>query len=1028
MEEKPNLNKQSFSANQEKIEISIEEDKRDVEVEVDVLKRGRFTHRFRRIVQFIVIVPLTIIQIALDIGAVFILYKVLEPITFWYLTKSPIRGVDTFLSATYVHYILKWHEYLRPEGFKYFWFSGYPFALDYPSTYFLAMIPFVKRFGLIFGVMNFAVFALLLLVISSYLLFHEVSKNRAVALVLAAAVGLSANIYRQMVWAGSIPYFTSQAFLPLVAYLLVRFLNTRNYRWLFLSSLVAGIGITGHPQPFLNVILPFSFLLLLFYGGKDDLKFSKRIFDMVKFFGLFFLVGLPQIMQNGSLNLISNVFSTITVLFVHVGKLGVGVGTEQLAKGAIDLVNYNKNQFLLVFSGTQKILWYAIVGFLALWVLTLIIHQKKARTIFSIMPFALFLGYEIGVIFLFSRGVDVLVNHWNKALWPVPIAAGAFACALFGQASVGLERFEKLKLFKIFKIGWVAIVSLVVLFVGYVSFPPSVISDFVNHLNEMSSPSSPYPNVLNVKISDQDRLELARKLTPDFIDPNDKNKRLYAVDATINLAWSSMFDMPLARGYIDPPIANTGRWGLFWLDSVLGPSGKGQESSLMLDWKVPKEVVSENAKFLLDWNAVYYVLGNYQSENPTAIAKNLLTSDIFEKNTEVKVPGIITRYELTPDLKPRGEVYYPDRFSIMNYYKVKEELVSPVISANRASAVLLIGDDSAYDTIYRFLGMKNLNSQKVVVATRSKFIDDYSLSELKKFDAVILYRYDYHRGSRAWKLIGDYLKDGGKVYIDTGPEGRESQSTNLPDFFPFKRDVREDIGRDWKVQKFDDVLTKNIDFSKFSPLLFDNEAWNVSHPESVSDLNSQAHPILANRDTLIAASIPVGSGTLLWTGFNLPYHVIREYNRDEANFLYNLITSLVDLSEKRVGFVSYNWISPEKREVETLNARAVLFKEENFPNWKAKSNTGQKLIIYKAGPTYPGYMYVPFFGDQKVDKVTFSFRSSLRWWIFQVVSAVSVIFLVDQILTFGIISRVVNKFLSRGFRPTSSWWRREDEE
>ena len=121
-------------------------------------------------------------------AAIWVIYKFLEPIFSWYLTKSPIRGVDTFLSATYVHYILKWHEYLRPAGFKYFWFGGYPFSLDYPSFYFLAMIPFVKKFGSILGVLNFAVFALLLLVVCSYLLFHELSKNRAVAVVLAIAV------------------------------------------------------------------------------------------------------------------------------------------------------------------------------------------------------------------------------------------------------------------------------------------------------------------------------------------------------------------------------------------------------------------------------------------------------------------------------------------------------------------------------------------------------------------------------------------------------------------------------------------------------------------------------------------------------------------------------------------------------------------------------------------------------------------------------------------------------------------------
>src|SRR3989344_4859164 len=115
---------------------------------------------------------------------------------------------------------------------------------------------------------------------------------------------------------------------------------------------------------------------------------------------------------------------------------------------------------------------------------------------------------------------------------------------------------------------------------------------------------------------------------------------------------------------------------------------------------------------------------------------------------------------------------------------------------------------------------------------------------------------------------------------------------------------------------------------------------NVSHPEKNGDLNSSAEVLLRNNGKVVAASMNVGSGKLSWTGFNLPYHVIRDYNEQEANFLTNILDSLVDFSIKNTQSPNYQFISPERRVVQTDGARAVLFKEEAFPSWVAKTEKG----------------------------------------------------------------------------------------
>src|SRR3989338_4757720 len=248
-------------------QVSIDKNKRkNIKTETSILKK---------ISDKVVAIFLLTVSLSFHLAAIGLLAKFLEPIASWYLTKSPIRGIDTYLSAVYVNYIIKWQEWLRPEAWKYIWFGGYPFSLDYPSYYFLAMVPFVKSLGLIPGVMHFAVLGLVVFAVFSYFFYHELCKNRSLALVLAVATILSANLYRSLVWAGGIPFWTTQAFYPLVGFLIIKALNSRNAKWFYLAAIAAGLGLMGHPQGFLNVIFPFCLLVLIFYSGRDHLRFRK---------------------------------------------------------------------------------------------------------------------------------------------------------------------------------------------------------------------------------------------------------------------------------------------------------------------------------------------------------------------------------------------------------------------------------------------------------------------------------------------------------------------------------------------------------------------------------------------------------------------------------------------------------------------------------------------------------------------------------------------------------------------------------
>lgn len=954
----------------------------------------------------------SLISLGLHFAALSIIFTVIKPIADWYLTKNPIRGTDIHLSAFYVNYILKWGEFIRPMAWKYTWFGGYPAYLDYPSLYFLAMASLVKYYGLFGAVMHFAMLGFIIFAFASYFLYFELSKNRPLALFLTVCSLLSINIYLSLVWAGGIPFWTTQAFLPLAAYLAVKYLNSQNPRWLYSAAFITGIGILGHPQGLLIAIIPFVSLVLLFYKVP---RISRGLKNLSIYFSLAFLVALPGIPWAIVSTMFSGFFSVFKIIAALLGIQQAAGGIETGVSGAPGSADPTKS-ISFVFSGIQQYVWFALIFLFVIWFLFFILGKRKTRSLSSVFPFLFFLAYYLILLFLFSKRIDFFFGAWYKALWATPVVLGSAVAIFAGE----IQSFLKNWLVKIPKLATLGVIADVVLLsIIYFSIHPVLVKNAIDTIDMASIQSSTHPNLLSKEITDRERLDLAKKLVPGNVDVwNDKNKRLYAIDATFNMWWNSLFDMPLSRGYIDPPITNAQRWGLFWLDSALGPSSKDQSSSLSIDWNLPKDLLFENYKFLLDWNAVYYLGGNWNTVVNNNLAQEAISKELVEKNEKVLLP----RPEWNPVTDGYSELA---QHQVMNFYKVRDELVSPILAPANASSILLIGDSVAYDTIYRFLGMKNLNSQKVIVATKSKFIDDHNLQELKKFDAVFLYRYDYRGGTKSWELIRKYLQEGGNVYIDTGTEVREAASDQLPDYFPFNENTRGDIGKDWNVGETDETLSKDINFSNFSPLLYDGNPWNVSYPER--GLSSQSKIILKNNGKVVASQTSVGSGKLIWTGFNLPYHTIYTYNNDEASFLTNIFGQIVDLSKKEPGSFELNWISPEKREINFSNARSILFKEEAFPNWKAKNKNGKNLNFYRVGPTSPGFIYIPFDSKTESGKVTLFYQGKLIWKISWVISLVSILILLEMIVFGKSLTTIpVRTVLRIARRLTSGWWEKEE--
>jgi len=955
---------------------------------------------------------LKFLTFALHAPVIFLIYYLWKPISEWYLSQVPALGVDLYLSATFVSYHLKKINFPY-NSFLDFWFSGFPLISTYPQLAFYLMVPFGAKFGSVEGVRVFAMFSVLLISVFSYLLFFRLSRNHGIALLLALAVLFSPNIYGSAIWAGSIPYLLSMAFFPLALFFATRYLENPTLGRLSLVSLVAGLAVMINPLSVLAFTIPAVFIIIFFAGRLGRLSLIKSAGHFV-----FFNFGL----------LGSSFTVTYSAAFTFIRKFslpGLGVGrvapqggeSPEAARGAAEIASFYKGLIPQLYTRTEPFIFEILVLGLAVAAIALIFRNKKKK-IYYLLPFiliALWTGVHpainLGNIFGFLR------HDPYRAFWQFTIAAGALAAVLCGNFfNLLSDRFNfKYKSLLIFGVGLA--ISAIFGFFAWGHFNKAQ-SELTAVLEANSEYSSAFPEALSIGTKKEDQEKLKAALVPSFMDPNDRNSRLYEADATVNIWWKTFFDKPLVRGYLDPPIGLQNRWGIFLLDVSIA------NDTLVRDFKVSEKVALNNALFFIDWYAVrFFEGGRISSKGPSVGPSSyLLSNNVFDKEEEVTAYGGVLKWQ-TASGKPEVVFDLPQK---LRFFKVADQYSSNVVSATNASPILVFSSEDGFDDVMRVLASLNLNSKKVV-PVKGAVVDEFSKKELGNFDAVILSAsYKYKNSKRAFTLLEEYVKGGGKLFIDTGGEVKESSGSNLPEVIPFEEGEREMFGREPQLNgegKFLDA----VDLSGFGPLVFDDLEWKLAVP--VGNLRDNSKVILSHKDVPIMIERTLGHGRIIWSGMNFFYHYNQYQKEEEAKLFANILKDFVDLSEKKSSQVSVNFENSEKVNVELLEkSRGVLFKEEYYPGWKAASGR-ENLKIYPAGPTFPGFMYVPLKSRQdSATKVTFKYTGTKLFWTVGFLNLLSILVLLDMGLGAKTLSRLFVLLFAHTRGRLFKWWQREEEE
>lgn len=921
---------------------------------------------------------------------------------------KPLWGVDFYYTVTLTR-LLRENFTLPPAGWGYAWFTGWPLLSNYPLLHYYVIAPLSYFFGLIPAVKLWMLVSSTLFFVGLYATCYALSRNIAFSLILAIAAIYSVGTYGTLMWGGSLPNHATQAFLPWVVFFLILYLKKQRVSYLLLSSLLTGLAILGHPQIVIAYIYPFSAILLVFsFWGIPLLSRIKALFIFVS---ISFLIGLPV--------LYTSMGDALKVLVVT-NSTEVASSTVRIPSaesGAI--AAFHKAQPLRIYGDTNTTV-FVFLGAAAFFFLVVLFLKRQVRLLLSILPFLILTLYSAVYIWIFSYGISIYHGGWYRLFWVPPLWLGMLASSLWGSAQVSLREGAVRFVRYVFPIG-----SLAILLLGSF-FLLSFSKDVKERIIPRSNPSSAFPDILNMHTDSLGQERLKKELVPSWIPQDEIHFRIYGSDQTVNIWWNSLFKMPLARGYLDAPVSAQHRGYFFWLDAALSQDSITGEDQLVGSFKYPPSIALNNTLFLIDWYAIKFFEAGHAGPTVYAPLPKWLSTDFYMNQ------GIELEF---------NKEKYNTGGQTLHYYQLRDQYVSPILLATNAPTLGVIATDQGYETVVRGLADMNLGSKEVIPIKLGSDINKLSTSDLTSMDALILYDYTYSNRESAFGRIGDYVGQGKKVFIDSGVEVKESQDNGpLPEIFPIEKTFRKPIGASWNIEMSDERFIEGVDFSQFDPPLFDTAEWKFSHPQELSDVRSNTQIILKNHGIPLMISQRLGEGEVVWSGLNFPYHVIRFHNHQEVQLFKNIITYLMKdapqstFQSNTSAHPAYeaSFKSAQKREVRTTGAFGVLFKEQAYPGWIAKAVSGgknQNLKIFKAGPAYPGFMYVrlPLTGVHTT--VTFTYVGSLASWVLSLLSLFVVFALIEEALLGGrILGRLRKAAWKMAYNRTTTWWKKEDEE
>ena len=375
-----------------------------------------------------------------------------------------------------------------------------------------------------------------------------------------------------------------------------------------------------------------------------------------------------------------------------------------------------------------------------------------------------------------------------------------------------------------------------------------------------------------------------------------------------------------------------------------------------------------------------------------------------------------------------------------------------LVDLSTKPSILVIGQDSvnAYLQVFR-LGTNGLFPYEDAILVWGKSeIDNYELIDLKEFDALLLHGYNYSSKNRTDELLENYVKEGGRVFIDTGwqyttPDWETEEDMEALQIIPFNRLAWKDLGRTGDFVLEDSEVQNEVDASQLTPLVYGDKSWNVSTSEK-TNLKEWAKVVLSAEGYPLIVKGEIGKGRVIWSGMNILPRIKKggTVNQQELKLMTNLFSWLNEGEDKKNYSVSYRRDHPDRVEFiiqENMpNGGGLYWKEAYHPDFRATLVTSHQspatLPIYRAGP---GFVLINIPKANVGDKIIYSYKKPLIERISSFASFLTAIILLTIVFE-GVflkeksiflrltqsIERKLDYLLFKLWKKPFGWWEKEE--
>ncbi|HKZ34678.1 MAG TPA: hypothetical protein VJ179_02305, partial [Patescibacteria group bacterium] len=107
----------------------------------------------------------------------------------------------------------------------------------------------------------------------------------------------------------------------------------------------------------------------------------------------------------------------------------------------------------------------------------------------------------------------------------------------------------------------------------------------------------------------------------------------------------------------------------------------------------------------------------------------------------------------------------------------------------------------------------------------------------------------------------------------------------------------------------------------------------------------------------------------------------------------------------------------------------VLLKEQAYSGWTAHTGSGTKLPVFRAGPTNPGFVYVPLPEESRNEEIVLEYKGEQGYKLYTYLWLAVLLIIFDYTLLRGfVIGRLISLAWKKLHSHTAKWWEKDDIE